>query len=194
VQHFQASEIADLPPKLRALFEDNKVPPAGFWLHLQLAACVAKGAITQLAVLHIADMRLLILHAHACNGTATFPRYVSDSNSVALLQVLKEQIRRYKQRAQDAERQAEKQEQKVQSLSDSVRKLKAQLAEGAGSPEAAAAEQQLRQQAEATTKALEVGVSIVCASVIRYYLLQRVKCAKACKSAMQRPPPEGRDA
>jgi hypothetical protein len=25
VQHFQASEIADLPPKLRALFEDNKV-------------------------------------------------------------------------------------------------------------------------------------------------------------------------
>lgn len=25
VQHFQASEIADLPPRLRALFEDNKV-------------------------------------------------------------------------------------------------------------------------------------------------------------------------
>jgi chromosome segregation ATPase len=72
------------------------------------------------------------------------------------LQVLKEQIRRYKQRTQDAEHQAEKQEQKLQSLSDAVRKLKAQLAEGVGSPEAAAAEQQLRQQAEAAAKATEV--------------------------------------
>jgi hypothetical protein len=72
--------------------------------------------------------------------------------------VLKEQVRRYKQRAQDAERQAEKQEQKLQSMHDSVRKLKAQLAEGGGSAEAAAAEQQLRQQAEAAAKALEVGL------------------------------------
>jgi chromosome segregation ATPase len=71
-------------------------------------------------------------------------------------QVLKEQIRRYKQRTQDAERQAEKQEQKLQSLSDAVRKLKAQLAEGGGSSEAAAAEHQLRQQADTSAKALEV--------------------------------------
>jgi hypothetical protein len=91
---------------------------------------------------------LLCSHANACAHLACCGR---------LLQVLKEQIRRYKQRAQDAERQAEKQEQKVQSLSDAVRKLKAQLAEGGGSPEAAAAaEAQLRQQAEATAKALEV--------------------------------------
>lgn len=75
--------------------------------------------------------------------------------------MLKEQTRRYKQRTQDAERQAERHEQKLQSLSDCVRKLKAQLAEGACSPEAAAAaEQQLRQQVEAAAKALEVGLML----------------------------------
>ncbi|KAF8058892.1 CLC-D [Scenedesmus sp. PABB004] len=93
VQHFAASEVAELPPRLRALFEDNKV--------------------------------------------------------------LKEQARRYKARAADAERGAAAAEQQCLALQAAVRALKLQLAEGASSAEALAAEAGLRAQADAATRALE---------------------------------------
>lgn len=82
------------------------------------------------------------------------------------MQVLKEQIRRYKHRAQDAERQSEKQEQRLLVLGEQVKKLKAQLAEGAASPEALAAEQQLRQQADTSARALEVSKVVFGANTV----------------------------
>jgi DNA-binding FrmR family transcriptional regulator len=74
-------------------------------------------------------------------------------------QVLKEQARRYKQRAQDAERQAGSVEQQLLALQIANSKLKAQLHEGALEQDVSEAAQ-ARQQAEGLAKALEVGVFV----------------------------------
>lgn len=91
---FHASELAELPPRLRSLVEDNRM--------------------------------------------------------------MKEHLRRYKQRAQEAEHAAAKQEQQLQALGEQAKRLRQQLAEGAASPDALKAAEQHRQHAEASSRALEV--------------------------------------
>eukprot|EP00775_Hariotina_reticulata_P010629 gene10629-10787_t len=93
IQQFHAAEIADLPPRLRALFEDNKV--------------------------------------------------------------LKEEAKRYKARAKEAEQLAAKQEQQLLAANEQVRKLKSQMADKEPPAAAAAGHEQLKQQADAANRALE---------------------------------------
>lgn len=71
--------------------------------------------------------------------------------------VLKEQLRRFKARAVEAERSLAAQETQLAAANEAARRLRAQLADVGDAADAAAAEAAARQQADSATRALEVG-------------------------------------